>query len=149
LGEEAAEIADLVDAIEVCNGQNLFPNADRRARRLAWRLGLPMYAGADSHKVSSIAPCHQQLLRDFTDSADFLDALRHAELRTGYHPASYFVHAACRTARHLLGYPLPVGFGANAGAHPRSARSPRRGGAGDRHAGLRSSAGDRPGPAFP
>lgn len=108
------EIADLIDAVEVCNSQNLSFSADRQAEAFADRLHLPKYAGADSHQATSIAPCFQRM-KPFTGPADFLASLRTAELVPGRHPLGYFVSAALRVARHLLGLSLPTGFGANLG----------------------------------
>jgi predicted metal-dependent phosphoesterase TrpH len=113
LGRAVYQITDLLDAVEVCNGQNLLPTADRRARRFAAEAGLPGYVGADSHAASSIAPCYQ-FLRDFNSPAEFRAALGSAELHYGYHPVRYFAGAIYRTARHLSGLSLPKGFGARA-----------------------------------
>ncbi len=106
------QIDDLIDAVEVCNAQNIYSLPDREAARFAEFLDLPMYAGADTHVSASIAPCHQ-LMRDFSGPADFLDAMRSAELSFGRHPLWYFAAAAYRTARYLAGMPMPAGFGAN------------------------------------
>ncbi len=112
LGKSAWRIAELIDAVEVCNAQNIVAIPDRKADRFADKLGLAKYVGADSHVDASIAPC-SQLMRDFTTPADFLDSLRAAELRPGRHPLWYFAAAGYRIALSVAGLPLPAGFGAN------------------------------------
>ncbi len=111
LGDVAWRIADLVDAVEVHNAQNLNGAADRRASRLADQVGLVKFVGADSHASYSIAPCYQ-LMADFNGPSDFLNSLQAAELRPGRHPLRYFAGAACRVARYVMGLPPPAGFGA-------------------------------------
>ena len=113
-------IADLIDAVEVFNAQNILKRPDRMADRFACGIGFTRYVGSDSHTRSSIAPCYQ-LMRDFTGPADFLDALYTARLVPGRHPLSYFAAAAYRTLRHLTGLPLPNGFGANYEPPPETA----------------------------
>ena len=110
------EIADLIDAVEINNAQNLLPGPDRKAKRFASELGLATFVGSDSHINTSIAPCYQ-LMRDFSSASDFLGALRLAKLVPGRHPLSYFIGAAQRTIRHRVGLGLPDGFG--------TTRSPR------------------------
>ncbi len=102
LGEKTHEIADLVDAVEVNNAQNLLSRPDRMADRLADQLGLPKYVGADSHMDSSIAPCFQTM-RDFSGPADFLDALRDARRYPGRHPLHYFAESAAWMALRPFG----------------------------------------------
>jgi predicted metal-dependent phosphoesterase TrpH len=114
LRESVWDIVDLIDAVEVNNAQNIRGGPDRCAEWFAARTGLPRFIGSDSHTASSIAPCYQ-LIRDFSGPADFLDALRTAELVPGRHPVSYFVSAAHRALRHVLGLPFPDGFGINHG----------------------------------
>jgi predicted metal-dependent phosphoesterase TrpH len=75
----AWEIADLVDAVEINNAQNLLPGPDRKARRFAQDFGLPTYVGADSHLRSSIAPCYQWMDEFDGHPARFLTALRGAQ----------------------------------------------------------------------
>ncbi|MCK4660157.1 MAG: PHP domain-containing protein [Phycisphaerae bacterium] len=115
LNEVAWEIADLIDAVEVNNAQSFWPTWDRQADDFADRLGLPKYAGADSHMASSIAPCYQTM-PEFTSPSDFTEALRAAKLKVGYHSPAYFAATGFRDARYLLGLGLPAPFGANATA---------------------------------
>ena len=112
LGDTTWRIAPNIDAVEVCNAQNLFPRADRLARRFAEKTALPMYVGADSHDRTSIAPCYQ-LMRGFGDPMDFLAALRDARRIPGRHPLRYFAATAGRLARYCLGLSINGGFGAN------------------------------------
>ena len=122
LGEKMGEIADLIDAVEVCNAQNCLALPDRRARRFAEAMNLVPYVGSDSHVDTSIAPCYQ-MMSDFDGPGSFLAALRSATLVPGRHPLSYFAAAAYRTARYLAGLPLPAGFGANHAASPAPVRA--------------------------
>ena len=94
------------------NAQNIVALPDRKANRFAGSLGYTKFVGADSHMDASIAPCYQ-LMVDFDGPAEFLEALRMAELRVGRHPLWYFAAAGYRTLRYLAGLPLPSGFGAN------------------------------------
>lgn len=112
LGDTAWRIAPNIDAVEVCNAQNLFRRADRLAHVFAKQTGLPMYVGADSHDRTSIAPCYQ-LMRGFGDPMDFLAAMREAKLIPGRHPLSYFAAIASRLARFTMGLSIGGGFGAN------------------------------------
>ncbi len=113
LREVAWELVDLVDAVEVCNAQNIYSVPDRAAERYADELHLAKFAGSDTHEPSSIAPCYQ-LMADCSGPAAFLDSLRSAELVRGRHPLSYFVSAAYRTVRALMGMSFPKGCGRNA-----------------------------------
>ena len=106
------EIADLIDAVEVCNSQNLLSAPDRQAEEFAKRLNLPTYVGADSHQSNSIAPCFQTM-QTFDGPTGFLASLRSAKLSRGRHGLAYFLSAATRVVRHMLGLSLPKGFGAN------------------------------------
>lgn len=108
LGEVAWSIAGLLDAVEVNNAQNLLSSPDRLARNFANRVGLPGFVGADSHRVSSIAPCFQ-LMPAFDGPEDFADALRAAQLRPGRHPLRYFANLGYQVMRHLARRPLTVG----------------------------------------
>ncbi|MCP4591238.1 MAG: hypothetical protein GY842_10860 [bacterium] len=125
LGDVSWEIAEWIDAVEVNNAQNLRGAPDRAAGRFAADLDLPAYAGADSHAITSIAPCYQ-VLADFTGPSGFLESLRDAELTVGYHRPAYFAGLACRVARHLLGLGLPAGFGANTSPSTSPRRRPSR-----------------------
>lgn len=111
LGETVWSIADLVDAVEVCNAQNLSASADRRAAWFADEIGAARFVGADCHSRASIAPCYQ-IIKPFRGNEDFVSVLRRANLISGRHPLSYFAGTAYRLARYLAGLPLPAGFGA-------------------------------------
>ena len=117
LGDAAWRIADLIDAVEANNAQSFRTGWDRRANDFADRLGLPKYAGSDSHIPSSIAPCYQ-LMPDFTGPDDFLEALAAAELKVGYHLPAYFAVMAYRDARCVLGLGPGGLIGANAEPDP-------------------------------
>lgn len=117
LGKLAWELADLFDAVEVNNAQNLRRSPERRAHQYADRLAMVKYAGADSHIASSIAPCYQ-LMRAFDGPADFLESLRTAELKEGRHPLGYFVQIAKQVALSLARMPLPSHTGVNSPSAP-------------------------------
>ncbi len=99
LKKKTYEIADLVDAVEVFNSQNLSSLADLRAVRFAQQRDLPTFVGSDSHCESSIAPA-LQMMPDFDSPATFLQSLRSAEFTTSHHPLGYFITAASRIVRH-------------------------------------------------
>lgn len=124
LNDAAWRIADQIDAVEVCNGQNLRSRPDQQAEEFARRFALPMYCGSDTHLANSIAPCHQ-IMPDFTDPVSFLSSLSRATLVRGRHPISYFVTSAVRTARYYIGLPMPKGCGSNATSDHHSQRSGR------------------------
>jgi len=107
-------IADVIDAVEINNAQNLRRRPDRRARRYAQETGLVSYVGADTHLGGTLAPCFQ-MMRPFTGPADFLDALAAAELWPGRHSLRYFATMAHRVAWMLAG--LPRGADAPEPAH--------------------------------
>lgn len=112
LGELAWRLADLFDAVEVNNAQNLRRTPERRAHRYAEELGMIGFAGADSHLASSIAPCYQ-IMRDFDGPVEFLESLQAAELKEGRHPLRYFVEIVPRAALALVRKPLPSCAGMN------------------------------------
>lgn len=112
LMERVTDIVGLIDAVEVCNAQNLSPSADHRAVRFAREHNLVQFVGADSHSRASIAPCYQ-IMPSFEESKGFLGSLRYANLIKGRHPLSYFAATAYRIARYYAGLPQPGGFGAS------------------------------------
>lgn len=99
LKKKTVEIAELIDAVEIFNSQNLSPLADWQAIRFAKERELPMFVGSDSHSVTSIAPAYQ-LMPAFENPAEFLISLRSAAFTRRRHPVSYFIVAAYRIARH-------------------------------------------------
>ena len=113
LGQTVEQIAELIDAVEINNAQNILTRPDREADHFAQRAGLIRYVGADTHRTGFIAPCYQTM-RDFTGPADFLDALAAAELHAGCHSPGYHAAMGYHVVRSLLGYGPPPGFGANA-----------------------------------
>ena len=112
LGRLAWVLADLFDAVEVNNAQNLRVAPERRAHRYANRLGMAKYAGADTHLASSIAPCYQ-IMHNFDGPVEFIESLRAAELKEGRHPPRYFVEIAHQVALSLARVPLPRHVGVN------------------------------------
>lgn len=116
------EIADLLDAVEINNAQNLLPGPDRQAAEFAKQLGIPAYVGADTHDRNSIAPCYQTMA-EFSGPQSFLNSLHEAALVPGRHPLSYFAATAIRLAQFYTGLGLPTGFGANAVAAMRTTQA--------------------------
>ncbi len=121
LGETAWQMPEWIDAVEVCNGQNISRRADRLATAFAEAHDLPQYVGADSHMNTSLAPCYQ-MMAPACDSRSFLVALRKAELVRGLHPWTYFASTGYRLMLALAGIRQPSLFGANvASAQPKPA----------------------------
>jgi hypothetical protein len=123
LGERVWDIVDLIDAVEVGNGQNLSARADRRAKHFADNMNLGKFVGADSHMAGSLAPCYQTM-PSFDGPASFMESLRTAELVPGRHPLWYFLATGYRISRYFAGLGMPAGFGTNLPAgNDRGARS--------------------------
>ncbi|GMV97492.1 MAG: PHP domain-containing protein [Phycisphaerae bacterium] len=110
LREAVADLIDLVDAVEVCNAQNLLPFPNRRARALAEEHGLPMLVGVDTHHPGGLDSCFQ-LLPDFDGPEGFLAAIRRGRLFEGRHPLGYFAEAGWFTLCDKLGLPVPASYG--------------------------------------
>jgi hypothetical protein len=106
-------VADLLDAVEVNNAQNILRRPDNLARRFADQTGLVRYVGADTHQSGTLAPCYQ-LLRPFDGPRDFLQALGTARRVTGYHSPRYLATMVYTAARALSGLGMPGDYGANA-----------------------------------
>ena len=105
-------LAGLIDAVEINNAQNLSPIPDRAARRFARRMNLPAYVGADSHRVTSIAPCFQWMA-EFDGPAGFIESLSEATLHPGRHPLAYFWEMGTQLIRYYARRPLRHTVGAN------------------------------------
>ena len=75
--------------------------SDFSAARFARKTGLTRFAGADSHRELSLAPCYQ-IMPDFGGPAEFLTALRSATLVTGRHSLDYFARMSAQLLRHLI-----------------------------------------------
>lgn len=112
LGTAIENLASALDAVEICNSQNPLPWQDRRAARFAESRGVPAYIGADGHLRGRVAPGFQ-VMRDFGGPADFLAALREAELHVGRFGPSYLARMAFRHFWDKISpTPLP-GYGTN------------------------------------
>ncbi|HPM23262.1 MAG TPA: PHP domain-containing protein [Phycisphaerae bacterium] len=102
-----------LDAVEVCNAQNLLWWESGWARRYAAKHGLTPFVGDDAHIRGHLAACHQ-IMPAFDGPADFLSALRQAELHTGWFAPDYYLAMGLQhTWINLLGMSL-AGFGVNA-----------------------------------
>lgn len=112
LGSSLSDLLPRVDAIEVCNSQNLLRWEDGRAIRFARKHGLTPYVGADVHLRGWLCGSYQ-LIPDFDGPASFLRSLRSAELFPAYfNPIYTLAMIAQHVPDKLLGLRLP-GFGAN------------------------------------
>lgn len=102
-----------LDAVEICNAQDLLPWENTTARRFAERHGIVPYVGADSHIRGYLAAAYQEM-PPFDGPRGFLAALEQARLFPGRFGVGYF---AAMGVRHvwdkIFSYPLP-GFAANA-----------------------------------
>lgn len=113
LGKHAAQLAPLIDAVEVHNAQNPLPWVDWRAARFAAQYNLPGFVGADAHLRGYQMPCCQ-IMDDFDGPQAFLESLRGAELHRGRFGPVYFATMGLQDLhRRLTGRPAP-GFGSNA-----------------------------------
>jgi hypothetical protein len=97
LGPKMLDLLLWLDAVEVCNAQNILPWTDAKAARFARRHRLPAYCGADTHLRGYLDACHQYI-PDFDGPASFRAALREAELVRGRFGPSYIARMA---GRHL------------------------------------------------
>jgi hypothetical protein len=84
-----------LDAVEICNAQNLFPWEDGRAADFARAHGITPYVGADAHIAGHLGACWQDMA-EFDGPAGFLRALRAGVLRPGRFRPSYFAWMAFR-----------------------------------------------------
>jgi len=121
----AGQILDLIDAVEINNGQSFTSRPDHLAFRFADRHGLVKFVGSDTHLPCSIGPCYQEMT-DFNTPAQFLRSLAEATLVTGYHPLRYVLPMYYRAARHLLGLPFTENVGVNSEDKRRRVEAARR-----------------------
>ncbi|MBU0491285.1 MAG: PHP domain-containing protein [Chloroflexi bacterium] len=77
--EALAEIAPLLDAIEVCNARTSFAADNEQARAFAVAHGLLHTAGSDAHSPGEVGQCFVDV-PDFADVADFRRALAQGEV---------------------------------------------------------------------
>lgn len=128
LCESALGLAELerlrpwVDAVEICNSQNLLVWEERHARAFCDRYGVTPYVGADVHIRGHLAGAYQWIA-DFEDAPSFLAVLGHAELHPRRFGLSYF---AAMGARHVWDMVAPrhlPGFGVNVRPLPQPANA--------------------------
>lgn len=93
--EALAEVAPFLDAVEVCNAQNLFFWEERRAQAFCTARGLTPYVGADAH-IRGYLDGAWQAIPDFDSPATFRTALRQAVLHRGHFGPGYFAHMGWR-----------------------------------------------------
>ncbi len=112
LRDAVYEMVDVIDLVEVCNGQNLLPFANRRAEAFAERFALPKIVGADMHHRGHLGTCFQRM-EPFEGPAEFLAAMREAELVRARHSLAYFARSAHVQLTGRIGWGLPARYGAN------------------------------------
>ncbi len=77
--------AGLADVVEVFNAKIADQSMNDRAAELAARFGLPGAAGSDAHDPQGIGAAYAEV-PDFDGPAEFLAALRQAEITGEYRP---------------------------------------------------------------
>ncbi|MGE3181607.1 MAG: PHP domain-containing protein [Phycisphaerae bacterium] len=113
LNDAMHELVPYLDAIEVCNAQNPLHRDDDRAAAFARTHNIPMYAGTDGHLTGNVAPCFQ-MIADFTNAAEFRNALKDAKLTRGSFGFGYLFRMGIRHIwDKIASRPLP-GYGTNA-----------------------------------
>jgi predicted metal-dependent phosphoesterase TrpH len=112
LRDHVYELIDLIDAVEVCNSQNLLTGPNRRADQFAHRYGLTPIVGADAHHRGHLDACYQ-MLPPFDGPQAFLRSLREARLVRGRHPLGYFLRSACVCFSEKTGTRMPADYGRN------------------------------------
>jgi len=112
LREAVYDMIDLADVIEVSNSQNLLPMANRQARALAQRFGLPMLVGVDTHHPGYLDSCFQWIPA-FKGAQDFVQSLAQAQRVEGQHPPSYFLKTAWYELWTRTGLGVLEGYGRN------------------------------------
>lgn len=112
LRQHVYELIDVLDAVEVCNAQNLLPFPNRKAARFACDTGVPALAGTDMHHGRRLDACFQWM-PPFDDAESFRAALPQAQLVTGRHSLTYFARSARFEFWKQSGLRLPAGYGRN------------------------------------
>lgn len=72
----AQEVAPLIDAVEVWNGNWSDPRYVGLAQRLVHTLGLPATGGSDAHRVELIGRCVTEFDGDVSSTADVVTAIK-------------------------------------------------------------------------
>lgn len=106
------DILDMIDAVEVCNGQNPMKRTDLRAACFARDHRLTPYVGADAHVRGHLAICYQEM-PGFDCAKSFLRALGRAELTFGRFGPMYFTTLASHFACAKMFRGRLRGFGEN------------------------------------
>ena len=106
-GENLRRHADQLDFVEVFNARTRNTHSNDEARILAEALGLPMLCASDAHTLPEVGISRVRLARDYTTPADFLDALREAEMITHYSSLLANVGSRLAAAAHGLGLGKP------------------------------------------
>lgn len=112
LRDHVYELVDLLDAVEVCNSQNLLSGPNHKAATFARRHGLPAIVGSDAHHRGHLDACYQ-LMPPFEGPQGFLRSLGLAQLVQGRHPLGYFARSARVVFSEKTGLAMPAGYGRN------------------------------------
>jgi predicted metal-dependent phosphoesterase TrpH len=72
----AEQVAPLIDAVEVWNGNWTDARYVDEAKRLARTLGLPATGGSDAHRVDRITRCTTEIEGDIHSTADVVAAIK-------------------------------------------------------------------------
>lgn len=94
--EDLARIIHDVDAIEVFNARCVFPGDNRKASEYARKCGVLGTVGSDAHSKVEYGRA-VELLKPFSNAAEFLDALATADTERRY--SSLLVHVSSKTAK--------------------------------------------------
>lgn len=113
LRQRMLDMLPMIDAIEVCNGQNPMKRTDLKAARFALEHRITPYAGADAHVRGYLAVCYQEMPA-FSCPRSFLHALARAEMTFGRFGPAYFTTLASYFACAKMFRGRLRGFGDNA-----------------------------------
>lgn len=106
------DLLDLIDAVEICNAQNLLDSINRKAADLAREHNFARIVGSDVHHGTGLDRCHQYI-PDFDGPETFKAALRHGGFVMNRHPIGYFIKTAWILFRYKFGLGLPAAIGRN------------------------------------
>ena len=106
-GENLRRHARELDFVEVFNARTRNVRSNEEARVLALALDLPMICASDAHTLPEVGISRVRLARDYSTPADFLDALRGAEMLTHYSSLLANVGSRLAAAAHGLGLGKP------------------------------------------
>lgn len=104
-GRLLAELADLIDVVEVFNARVHNPAVNQQALEWAGQHGKPHGAGSDAHTVSEIGRAHVELPAFEDHAAGFLAALRKSRVHGETTPRISHLASTYAKAHHaIFGY---------------------------------------------